>query len=146
MFMVLRARAFVYRVCYLRIQEDILPHPLHRRLLVASAEVNQLVSQVNWICSIESVFTNIIGRHSESTHYKRNLYDAHSPGKAMYTLHLLGILFSKPSSFGTWRHGGDRSSSMFFFSSRGPVLYSLQFNPSANLVPCATGCLTFSSV
>lgn len=84
MFTVLRAQAFVYRVCYLRIQEDILPHPLRISLLVAIAEVNQLVSQVNWICSMESVLTNITGRHSESTHYKRSLYDAHSPGKAVY--------------------------------------------------------------
>lgn len=47
MSMVLRAGPFVYRVCYLRIKEDILPHPLHINLLVTSTEVNQLVSQVN---------------------------------------------------------------------------------------------------
>lgn len=47
MFIVLRTGAFVYRVCYLRIKEGILLHPLLINLLVAIAEVNQLVSQVN---------------------------------------------------------------------------------------------------
>jgi hypothetical protein len=43
MFMVLRAGEFVI----LESEGTLLPHPLHINLLVASAEVNQLVSQVN---------------------------------------------------------------------------------------------------
>lgn len=136
MFMVLRTGAFVYRVCYLRIKEGILLHPLLINLLVAIAEVNQLVSQVNWIYSSMNLHViNITGKHSEFTHYKCNLYKGHSPGEAVYAAPVVDF-FLKHSSFGTWCHCTFLSSSMFFFSSRCPVLYLLQLNPPTHLLSC----------
>lgn len=143
--MVLRAGAFVYRVCYLRIKEDILPHPLHINLLV---KVQKLI---NWFLkSIEFTplnlfLINIAGKHSEFAHYKCNLYKAHSPGEAVYAAPV-GDLSLKHSSFGTQRHGRILSSSVLFFSSRCPVLYLLQLNPPVHLLSCATDYLTCSSV
>lgn len=45
------------------------------------------------------------------------------------TLHQLGILFSKPSSFGTWHHGRDQSSSFSLAEAQCCIRYSLIRQP-----------------